>query len=291
MPSGKVREIIDYIKLEHTIFDLPLVISGALLAAGPVVLPMKYVLILIAATSARATAMSINRILGRKYDVINPRKRQWSLVRGTLSVQKGVTITLVSAAIFEISTFFLNTFVFILSPIVLFLFVTDPPLKRITPWRHIYMGSVIGVGVLAGYLSVVPSFPHGPELYVLFAATSLWIAGFDMIYVIPDVPFDKENHLKTVMTEYGIKSGLNISSAVHAITIALFLSMGFILHSLIFEIFMIPIAALIVIQHLIIDPDDASTVRKSFLGANSFIGFIFMIAMGLYAFGILCRFP
>ncbi|MEM0155838.1 MAG: UbiA-like polyprenyltransferase [Thermoplasmataceae archaeon] len=286
MPSGKVREIIDYIKLEHTIFDLPLVISGALLAAGPVVLPIKYVLILIAATSARATAMSINRILGRKYDVINPRKRNWSLVRGTLSVRRGVTITLISATIFEISAFFLNTFVFVLSPIVLFLFVTDPPLKRITPWRHIYMGSVIGVGVLAGYLSVIPSFPHTPELYVLFAATSLWIAGFDMIYVIPDVPFDKENNLKTVMTEYGIKRGLNISASVHGVTIALFLSMGFFLHSLVFEIFMIPIAALIVIQHLIIDPSDPGTVRKSFLGANSFIGFIFMIAMVLYAFGL-----
>lgn len=286
MQSSKIREITDFIKLEHTIFDLPFVISGALLAAGPVFLPVKYVLILVAATTARATGMSINRLLGRRYDVINPRKKQWSLVKGSMSVRKALTITIISAVIFEASAFLLNTFVFILSPVVLFLFVTDPLLKRVTPWRHVYMGSVIGVGVLAGYLSVIPAFPSGPELYILFAATSLWIAGFDMIYVIPDVPFDKVNNLKTVMTEYGIDEGLRISTAVHAVTIVLFLSMGLFLRSIVFEIFMIPIVALIILEHIIVDPSDPSTIRKSFLGANSFIGFIFMIAMVLYSFGL-----
>ena len=132
MPSNRIREITDFIKLEHTIFDLPFVVSGALLASGPVFLPLKYTLILLAATTARATGMSINRLIGRKYDVINPRKKQWSLVRGSMSMRKALGITLVSAFIFEASTFFLNSFVFILSPVVLFLFITDPLLKRVT---------------------------------------------------------------------------------------------------------------------------------------------------------------
>jgi 4-hydroxybenzoate polyprenyltransferase len=286
MPSNRIREITDFIKLEHTIFDLPFVVSGALLASGPVFLPLKYVLILLAATTARATGMSINRLIGRKYDIINPRKKQWSLVRGSMSMRKALGITLISAFIFEASSFFLNSFVFILSPIVLFLFITDPLLKRVTQWRHLYMGSVIGVGVLAGYLAVKPAFPASPELYVLFAAASLWIAGFDMIYVIPDIPFDRVNGLRTVMTAYGTKEGLRISWITHIITIALFLSMGILLRSLVFEIFMLPIVALIVVEHLIVDPDDPATIRKSFLGANSFIGFIFLAAMISYILGI-----
>ncbi|QRF75530.1 prenyltransferase [Thermoplasmatales archaeon] len=286
MPSSRLREITDFIKLEHTIFDLPFVVSGALLASGPVFLPVKYILILLAATTARATGMSINRLLGRRYDEINPRKKQWSLVKGTMSLRKALAITIFSALVFEASSFFLNRFVFILSPVVLFLFITDPLLKRVTQWRHIYMGSVIGVGVLAGYLSVKPVFPSTPELYVLFAAASLWIAGFDMIYVIPDIPFDRINGLKTVMTEYGTGNGLRISWAVHILTIALFLLMGILLRSVIFEVLMIPIAALIVLEHLIVDPDDPATIRRSFLGANSFIGFIFLIAVILYTLGI-----
>ena len=67
------------------------------------------------------------------------------------------------------------------------------------------MGGTIGVGVLAGYLAITPSFPASPLIYLIFLGSSSWIAGFDMIYVIPDRIYDLKNGLKTVVTQYGVQ--------------------------------------------------------------------------------------
>ncbi len=273
------KEIVDYIKLEHTVFDLPFVFSGAVIASGTHYNLFKFLLILVATTSARAAAMSINRIEGKKYDESNPRKKDWILVKGSLSVRTAVILTAFFVTVFEVSAYLLNTLVLVLSPVVLFLFVTDPLLKRVTRWRHIYMGSTIGVGVLAGYLAITPSLPTDPQIYLIFIASSLWIAGFDMIYVIPDIQFDRENHLKTVMTEYSLKTGLRISAAIHALTFLSLALLIFYFPTVYYAAALAMILALIVYQHYIVKPDDPKSIRMSFLGANSFIGIIFLTSI------------
>lgn len=275
------REIVDYIKLEHTVFDLPFVFSGAVIASGTHYDWFKFLMILVATTTARAAAMSINRIEGKKYDVTNPRKREWSLVRGSMSTSTALFLTAVFVVIFEVSAYLLNTLVLMLSPVVLFLFVTDPFMKKVTRWRHIYMGTTIGVGVLAGYLAVTPVFPTDPQIYLIFIASSLWIAGFDMIYVIPDIEFDRKNNLKTVMTEYPVKTGLRISVATHVVTFAALALLIFYFSTIYYAVALAIILALIIYQHYIINPDDPRTIRMSFLGANSFIGIIFLASIVL----------
>ncbi len=276
-----LKDIIEYIKLEHTVFDLPFVLSGAVLASQNSYDYGKLVLILLATTFARATAMSVNRIEGFKYDVRNPRKSGWTLVSGKLSLKGALILTAIFGTIFEVSAFLLNSFVFMLSPIVLVLFVTDPFMKRITPWRHLYMGLTIGVGVLAGYLSITPVFPHTWPLYLVFLASSLWIAGFDMIYTIPDIEHDRASGLRTVMTDFGIKTGLLLSNVVHAITFAFFLVLAFYLNSIFYDLSLIPILALIIYQHYIVNPEDPNSIRVSFQNSNTFIGFIFLIGVVL----------
>lgn len=276
-----LKEIVDYIKLEHTVFDLPFVFSGAVIASGTHYDWFKFLLILVATTTARAAAMSINRIEGKKFDEINPRKRNWSLVRGSMSVKTAIALTAFFIAVFEISAYLLNTLVLLLSPVVLFLFVTDPFMKRITRWRHIYMGSTIGVGVLAGYLAITPVLPTDPQIYLIFIASSLWIAGFDMIYVIPDIEFDRQNNLKTVMTEYSIRTGLRISIATHVVTFAALALLIFYFSTIYYAVALVIILALIIYQHIIVNPDDPKSIRMSFLGANSFIGIIFLASVFL----------
>lgn len=275
----KLMEIVDYIKLEHTVFDLPFVFSGAVLASAGSYDYVKLLLILVATTFARATAMSVNRIEGLKFDRINPRKRDWLLVAGRMRVRTAIILTIVFGTVFELSAYLLNTFVFMLSPIVLFMFVTDPFLKRITPWRHLYMGLTIGVGVLAGYLAITPAFPTTLPLYLIFLASSLWIAGFDMIYTIPDMEHDKILGLRTVMTDFGIKRGLLLSNLIHAVTFTFFLLLGFYLRSIFYFLSLIPISILIFYQHYIVNPDDPRSIKVSFQNSNTFIGFIFLIGV------------
>ena len=284
----KARDIVDFIKLEHTVFDLPFVFSGAVLASQGSYDYVKLLLILVATTSARATAMAVNRIEGLKFDRSNPRKREWLLVSGRLSVEKAILLTILFGAVFELSAYFLNRLVLLLSPIVLVLFVTDPFLKRITPWRHVYMRLTIGVGVLAGYLAIVPAFPHTLPLYLIFIASSLWIAGFDMIYTIPDMETDRAAGLRTVMTDFGVSKGLILSDIMHAATFLFFAILAVYLRSIFYDLALVPIFGLILYQHYIVKPDDPKSIRVSFQNSNTFIGIIFLagllLARGFGAF-------
>lgn len=276
-----IKEVVDYIKLEHTVFDLPFIFSGAVIASAGHYDVFKYVLILIAGTSARAAGMSLNRIEGRKFDESNPRKKEWALVRGGLSIKQALTLTIVFALIFEISAYLLNTLVLLLSPIVFFMFVTDPLLKRVTVWRHIYMGAAIGVGVLGGYLAISPAFPSVPTVYLIFIASSFWIAGFDMIYVIPDIEHDRKIGMRTVMTKYGTETGLRLSVIMHVISFGAMLGVAYYVHTIPYYAVLVPIFILMVIQHRIVDPDKPETIRASFFGANSFIGLLFLLGLVL----------
>ncbi len=280
------KKIFQMIKIEHTVFDLPFIFSGAIIAAHGRFLPVTFLLILVAAVSARAAGMAINRIEGRKWDVVNPRKKNWVLVNGNLSLRSAIIMTVVFAALFEISSYLLNLFVFLLSPIVLFMFITDPILKRITPWRHIYMGATIGLGVLGGYLAVTPGIPSTPQIYLIFLSSTLWIAGFDMIYVIPDIETDQRLGLKTVMTRFGTDRGLLISTLTHAVSFIAMLIVGLYIDSFWYFVMLVPILGLMILQHRIIDPSNPSSVRASFFGANSFIGILFLVGLILaYNFG------
>ena len=274
-----MKGFIDYIKLEHTIFDIPFIVAGSFIAAGKFPGTRVIVLVILAGTLARATGMSINRLLGRKYDIINPRKKGWGLVTGSLSTSSAIYFTIAVASLFELCTFLLNTFVFILSPVVLALFIIDPLLKRVTRWRHFFMGLTIGVGVMAGYLAVNPHFPSSPEIYILVLATATWIGGFDMAYTIPDADYDRKNGLKTVMSEYGIRKGMAISNITHGFTLLFFTLLIFYISSYIYIFELALIYFLIIYQHYILDPDDHRTVRVSFLNSNSFIGISFLVVL------------
>ena len=279
---SRFRDVLELIKFEHTVFDLPFVWSGAVIASAGNYDIIKFILITLAAVFARATAMTLNRIIGRKYDLINPRKKGWPLVTGALKTSTAVQLTIVFAILFEISAFLINRFVLYLSPIVLILFISDPLLKKYTPWRHFYMGSIIGIGVLGGYVSILPGIPATPEIYIVFVAASLWISGFDIIYTIPDRDTDLKNGLKTLVTRYGVKKSLAISSVVHLFTALAFVSLILYVHSFVYYIVLAIILFLILIQHVTLKPDDPRSIRFSFLGANSFIGFLFLISMIVY---------
>ena len=274
----RARELIDFIKLEHTVFDLPFIYAGAIIASGGSYHILKYIIILITSTSARGAGMSINRILGLRYDRINPRKKDWALVKGSMKIKTAYLFTAILIAVFELSTYLLNDVVFYLSPIVIMFFIADPLLKRVTAWRHLFMGFTIGLGVLGGFLAITPVFPP-LIIYITVLISTFWIAGFDIIYTIPDIDYDRKNNLKTFNVRFGLRKGMTISYIFHIFTIMLFIFIAFLVKNVYYDFLLIPIIGLIIYEHIIVNPSNIRTIRMSFFNANSFIGIIFLIGM------------
>jgi 4-hydroxybenzoate polyprenyltransferase len=57
-----------FVKIEHTLFSLPLIYSGALLAARDWIGWRLALLMLVAAVGARTVALALNRIIDREID-------------------------------------------------------------------------------------------------------------------------------------------------------------------------------------------------------------------------------
>ena len=75
-----MKEILEFVKIEHTLFSLPFVLIGYILAHNQFVYDIsssKYgvdiLWILIAAVGARGLAIALNRIIDKEIDSANPR--------------------------------------------------------------------------------------------------------------------------------------------------------------------------------------------------------------------------
>jgi 4-hydroxybenzoate polyprenyltransferase len=87
--AGRARTYASFVKIEHALFSLPLVVAGALLAAPRGFSWIALVWIALAATGARTAALALNRMLDRAIDAQNPRTRGRELPAGRMGVGVG----------------------------------------------------------------------------------------------------------------------------------------------------------------------------------------------------------
>jgi 4-hydroxybenzoate polyprenyltransferase len=82
-----VKRYLSFVKIEHTLFSLPLVYSGVLLGSEGTVPPLRIlILVLTAATGARTVAFALNRIIDRQIDARNPRTASRDLPSGRMTL-------------------------------------------------------------------------------------------------------------------------------------------------------------------------------------------------------------
>src|SRR5450755_4175006 len=75
-----------FVKMEHTLFSLPLLFSGAMLVAGRLPSWRLSGLIILAGFGARTAAFAFNRLIDRHIDRLNPRTANRELPAGKMSV-------------------------------------------------------------------------------------------------------------------------------------------------------------------------------------------------------------
>jgi 4-hydroxybenzoate polyprenyltransferase len=68
--------------------------------------------------------------------------------------------------------------------------------QTFTPLCHFFLGSVLGLAPLAGWLAVSPVVEIAPVLLAL--GVTLWVGGFDILYACQDVEFDRAEGLHSL---------------------------------------------------------------------------------------------
>ena len=105
-----VKQIAEFVKIEHTLFSLPFVLIGYFLAIEQIGADVGIDLlwILIAAVGARGLAMTLNRIIDRDIDAANPRTEGRHLASGTMKMQTAWILSAVFLLMLLVSAGLLN---------------------------------------------------------------------------------------------------------------------------------------------------------------------------------------
>jgi 4-hydroxybenzoate polyprenyltransferase len=214
-PLSRARTYASFVRFEHTLFSLPLILAGVFSAPGPALSPMRWGLLLIAAVGARTAAMAINRLVDRRLDSLNPRTRERELPSGKMKLFEAWALLVVSIAAYVAACAALGPWFLRVSPVPLLVFTLYPYLKRFTAFCHFGVGAALALAPLAGYAAAHPDLAHPAVALWLAAFALVWVAGFDIIYATLDEDFDRANGVHSMVAWLGRQRALRVSAMLH----------------------------------------------------------------------------
>ena len=280
MVKQKIQSIARFVKIEHTLFSLPLIFSGVFIASKNPPKVLLIVLILLGATGARTTALALNRIIDRKIDKRNPRTVGRELPSGRMSLGDALGILFIGLTVYFTCAAFISPFCFMLSPIPLVIFTFYPYMKRFTSYAHFGVGLGLSMAPLGGWFAVKNSFENIVPGLFLALFTLCWVAGFDIIYSTLDEAFDRGENLYSFSSRFGKRKALRISAVLHLA--------AFIILTVLFFMQIRALAALpflLVSGYLLyLEQKKSQDVEMAFFKINAVLGFsiLAMVLVGVY---------
>jgi 4-hydroxybenzoate polyprenyltransferase len=264
-------ELLEMIKIGHSVLALPFAFMGAMLAARGLPEARTVFYILVAMVGARSAAMGFNRLADARYDALNPRTADRALPAGRVSRRGAATLVLVSAAVFVGAAGQLNRVCFWLSPLALLVILGYSLTKRFTAASHLVLGLSLGLSPLGGWLAVRGDL--GLPVVVLAAAVLFWVAGFDILYAFQDQEFDRRVGLFSLPVRVGTRKAQALAALCHLAAVA-----GFILTGRLAALGSVYsgaalFSALILISlHLLLLKRDPSRLPPAFFTLNGLVG-------------------
>jgi len=280
---SRLADYLRLVKFEHSVFALPFVLSAAFIHARWLPTPWQLLWMVVAAVSARTSAMAFNRIVDRETDALNPRTQARELPTGRIRVSKAWALTLVAAAVFVLAAAMLNWACFLLAFPALAVLLGYSYTKRFTAWCHVALGLSLGIAPMGAWLAVKPTFDYPPM--VLVVAVIGWVAGFDIIYALLDEDFDRAHGIHSAILSYGRGGALQVSSALHAAFFVLMLWFGWLTGmGGAYHVALGIVALVLLVEHALVSPDDLSRVNAAFFTANGLASLLILVGVSFEVF-------
>jgi 4-hydroxybenzoate polyprenyltransferase len=191
-----------------------------------------------------------------------------------------IVFTVLSSAVLVFAAYMLNPLSFYLSPLALAIVFFYSYTKRFTYLSHFFLGLAISGAPLGAWIAVAGALE--PPALVLGAAVLFWLIGFDTLYALQDLDFDKKAGLYSIPRRFGVRGALRISRAAHGVTIAALFALAFLcsLGPLYLTGVFIALAMLIY-EHSLVKEGDLSKLNIAFFNMNGYLSvavFVFTLA-------------
>ena len=274
---NKIGKYFSLVKFSHTIFAMPFAFIGFFLAykmSGSSINIVLFLLVLLCMVFARNAAMAFNRYLDRDIDKKNKRTQFREIPQGVIKPKSALIFVIVNAVLFTATTYFINSLCFYLSPVALIVILGYSYFKRYTALCHFILGIGLSLAPIGAYLSVTGEFDLLPVMFSLIVL--FWVSGFDIIYSLQDIDFDKSQNLNSMPALLGKRNALILSAIVHVFSSLIVLYAGYYADfGFCYWIGAITFIGLLWYQHLIVKPNDLSKVNIAFATTNGIASIIF----------------
>lgn len=217
------------IRIEHTLFALPFAYVGAVFAARGAPPAWSLLWITLAVFGARTAAMAANRYFDKDIDARNPRTARRAVASGALDPAIMLWAMVLGLLLLLLSAWMLNPLCVKLLPVAAAGLLLYPLCKRFTWGVHFVLGAVDGLAPLGAFIGVAGTVSTGA--LALFAAVTVWVAGFDIAYALMDLPTDREQGIRSVPARFGEHSGRWLPIALHAFMTLLLAYAGAVSHA------------------------------------------------------------
>jgi 4-hydroxybenzoate polyprenyltransferase len=271
-----IWELLEMIKIGHSVLALPFAFMGAILASQGLPDGRTIFYIVVAMVGARSAAMAFNRLADAKFDGLNPRTACRALPTGKISRRATIVFIVLSAAIFVVAAAQLNRVCLILSPVVLLVILGYSLTKRFTAASHLVLGLSLGLAPVGGWLAVRGDL--SPVVLVLAGAVLFWVAGFDILYALQDEDFDRRVGLFSLPAQVGQTWARRLAALCHLLA-----AMGFAVTGRlaglgpVYAGAVVMSALILLTQHLFLSVRNPLSLPPAFFTLNGMVG----IGLGL----------
>lgn len=218
--ADRLRTYASFVRFEHTLFSLPLILAGVFSVAGPALTAARWLLIAIAAVGARTAAMTLNRVIDRHIDARNPRTQVRELPAGRMKLVEALALLVVSSVVYVVACALLGVWYLQVAIVPFAVFALYPWLKRFTPLCHVGVGVALALAPLAGFAAGHPDLVGSAAAIALALFALGWVTGFDIIYATLDEASDRANGIHSMVVWLGRARALRVSWALHLVAMA-----------------------------------------------------------------------
>jgi 4-hydroxybenzoate polyprenyltransferase len=221
--------------------------------------------------------MGMNRYADRDLDALNPRTRERALPRGLISPGQVLALVAASFALLLLAAYNLNPLCLALAPLAIVLLAGYSYTKRFTTLSHLILGLCLAFAPIGAWIAVAGRLEVAPLL--LGAAVLCWVAGFDILYALADISFDRAHGLFSIPALLGERGGLSVSLLLHALTPLLLAAVGSLLGlGAWYYAGVLFVLLLLAAEHVIIRRYGTSRLEFAFFNVNG------VLSVGIFLF-------
>jgi len=270
----------ELVMFKHSVFSLPFIFIAMIVASyhdsGSGWFGWRLLFLgALAAVTARNFAMGVNRYFDRDIDSLNPRTKGRPSVDGRVNNAQMIGFIFVNAALFMVVAYFVNTLAFVLSVPILIILGAYTLFKRFSALAHLILGVSLGLAPIAGVVAVSGEI----TLWSLYLAIGVmfWVAGFDLLYSLQDIEFDKAHNLHSIPSKFGAKKTMWIARVFHLLAIFFWVSFVMEAHLGVWAQAAVLFSAMMLsYEHYLVNKD-FTKIDKAFFTVNGYLGFVFIL--------------